>query len=65
MYDSTNSEKTAGLDNIHFGYYQFDRSGRVGFAFDRGALPYQIKADTSNLDNNSDTEQIFVDAMGR
>ena len=60
MYDSTDSEKTAGLGlRLHFDSSAIDL-GELASRLTEGALPYQIKADTSNLDNNSDTDKYLL-----
>ena len=62
IYDTTNSEKTAGLGlRLHFNSSAIEL-GDLTERFSEAALPFQIKDDTTNLDKNSDTDKYFLTA---
>ncbi len=69
IYDTTDQEKTAGLGlRLHFNSSAIEL-GDVTERFSEASLPFQIKNDTTNLDNNSETDKYFVtswaDASGQ
>ena len=62
VYDTTNSEKTAGLGlRLHFDSSKIEL-GDLTERLTESVLPFQIKDDTTNLDNNSDTDKYFLTA---
>ena len=62
VYNSTNNEKTAGLGlRLHFNSSAIEL-GDVIERLTEAALPFQIKNDSSNLDNNDDTDKYFLTA---
>ncbi len=62
VYDTTNSEKTAGLGlRLHFDSSKIEL-GDLTERLTESVLPFQIKDDTTNLDKNSDTDKYFLTA---
>ena len=60
LYDTTNSEKTAGLGlRLHFNSEAVDLE-ELTSRLNEGALPFQIQNDTRNFDNNDGTDKYFL-----
>ena len=60
IYDTTDQEKTAGLGlRLHFNSSAL-QLGDLTERFSEASLPFQIKNDTTNLDNNSETDKYFL-----
>mgnify|MGYP001998299039 CR=1 FL=1 len=61
-YDATSSAKTAGLGlRLHFDS-DVVSLGELTSRLTEGVLPFQIKDDTTNLDNNTSTDKYFLTA---
>ena len=61
-YDATSSAKTAGLGlRLHFDS-DVVSLGELTSRLTEGVLPFQIKDDTMNLDNNTSTDKYFLTA---
>ena len=61
-YDATSSAKTAGLGlRLHFDSDEVSL-GELTSRLTEGVLPFQIKDDTTNLDNNTSTDKYFLTA---
>lgn len=62
IYDTTDHERTAGLGlRLHFDSSAVEL-GDLTERLTESVLPFQIKDDTTNLDNNSETDKYFLTA---
>ncbi len=60
IYDTTDQEKTAGLGlRLHFNSGAVEL-GDLTERLRESVLPFQVKEDTTNLDNNSDTDKYYL-----
>ena len=60
IYDTTDQKKTAGLGlRLHFNSSAVEL-GDLAERLRESALPFQVKEDTTNLDNNSDTDKYYL-----
>ena len=60
IYDTTDQEKTAGLGlRLHFNSSAVEL-GDLAERLRESALPFQVKEDTTNLDNNPNTDKYYL-----